>query len=67
MGARGNCYQVIIATKVGLPMGKDRRGMSRGCSTQVVEASLGRLQTDYIDLYEAHREDTFEIIHSAMR
>ncbi len=55
--ARGNRRQVILATKVGLPMGEGKQGLSRNYIRQAVEASLRRLQTDYIDLYQAHRDD----------
>ncbi len=55
--ARGNRSQVILATKVGLPMGEGKQGLSRNYIRQAVEASLQRLQTDYIDLYQAHRDD----------
>lgn len=53
-GKRG---QVVIATKVGKPMGNDKKGLSRRYITQAVEASLKRLQTDYIDLYQSHYDD----------
>ena len=42
---------VIIATKVGLEMGPHRRGLSKAYILRAAEASLGRLQTGYIDLY----------------
>lgn len=57
MKARGNRRKVIIATKVGSEMGPDRRGLGRRYILRAVEDSLGRLQTDYIDLYQSHRDD----------
>ncbi|HYA06283.1 MAG TPA: aldo/keto reductase, partial [Xanthobacteraceae bacterium] len=50
---------VVLATKFGLPMddaGK-LRGASRRYIMQAVEASLRRLNTDWIDLYQLHRPD----------
>jgi len=55
--ARGNRSQVILATKVGSPMGEGKQGLSRNYIRQAVEDSLKRLQTDYIDLYQSHRDD----------
>lgn len=55
--ARGNRDKVIIATKLGIEMGTDKKGLSRAYMMQAVEASLQRLQTDYIDLYQSHRDD----------
>jgi len=57
--ARGNRADVIVATKVCSPMGDgpNDRGLSRLHIMAGVEASLRRLQTDYIDLYQAHRDD----------
>jgi aryl-alcohol dehydrogenase-like predicted oxidoreductase len=49
--------KVIIATKVGKPMGPDKKGLSRPYITRAVEDSLKRLQTDYIDLYQSHDDD----------
>jgi aryl-alcohol dehydrogenase-like predicted oxidoreductase len=57
MKARGNRDRVVIATKCGMDMGGDRKGLSRRWITQAVDASLRRLQTDYIDLYQAHADD----------
>lgn len=53
----GKREQVVIATKVGKPMGPDKKGLSRKYITQAVEDSLKRLQTDYIDLYQSHDDD----------
>ena len=50
---------VIIATKFGMAMGQDAlsRGGSRRYIMKAVEASLDRLGTDYIDLYQIHFPD----------
>ena len=57
MTARGNRDRVIIATKLGNQMAPGKRGLSRRYMFEEVEASLQRLQTEYIDLYQAHRDD----------
>ena len=48
---------VILATKVGLEMGEGKKGLKAAYIRQAVEDSLQRLQTDYIDLYQAHKDD----------
>jgi aryl-alcohol dehydrogenase-like predicted oxidoreductase len=53
-GKRSN---VIVATKLGLEMGEGKQGLSAKYMVQAVEDSLQRLQTDYIDLYQAHTDD----------
>jgi aryl-alcohol dehydrogenase-like predicted oxidoreductase len=53
----GKRKDVVIATKVGMEMAPDRRGLSAAHIARSVEGSLGRLQTDHIDLYFAHRDD----------
>ncbi len=53
----GKREQVIIATKVGKPMGEGKQGLSPRYIRQAVEDSLRRLQTDYIDLYQSHDDD----------
>jgi len=59
LAARGNRDQLVIATKVGSPMGTGPKlaGLSRRRIIAAVEASLRRLQTDYIDLYQSHQDD----------
>jgi aryl-alcohol dehydrogenase-like predicted oxidoreductase len=53
----GKRKQVLVATKFGIEMGPGKQGLSKRYMKQAVEASLQRLQTDYIDLYQAHRDD----------
>jgi aryl-alcohol dehydrogenase-like predicted oxidoreductase len=55
--SRGNRDKVIVATKVGSDMGNGRKGLKAGYIAQAVEDSLKRLQTDYVDLYQSHRDD----------
>ncbi len=54
---RNNRQDVVIATKVGKPMGPGKTGLSQKYIRQAVEDSLKRLQTDYIDLYQSHDDD----------
>ena len=53
----GQRDKLLIATKCGMEMGPDAKGLSRGHITRSVDASLKRLGTDYIDLYQAHMDD----------
>lgn len=53
----GKRDQVVIATKVGMEMGPGKKGLSRAHILQAAEDSLRRLQTDRIDLYQAHVDD----------
>jgi len=53
----GRRERVVIATKVGMEMPGAGKGLARQRIVQAVEASLKRLQTDRIDLYQAHAED----------
>lgn len=55
--ARGNRDQVLIATKVGHDMAPDRKGLKKAYMMRAIEDSLRRLQTDYIDLYQSHKDD----------
>lgn len=49
--------RVLIATKVGLDMGPGESGLSATYIRRAVDRSLRRLRTEYIDLYQAHRDD----------
>jgi len=53
----GNRKKVLVATKVGKEMGPDRKGLSMPYILRAAEESLRRLQTDTIDLYQAHADD----------
>jgi aryl-alcohol dehydrogenase-like predicted oxidoreductase len=55
--ARGNRGKVVLATKLGIEMSPGKKGLSRAYMQSAVEASLRRLQTDHIDLYQSHRDD----------
>jgi len=56
---RGRRDQVLVATKVGMPLGDgpNDAGLSRHHILTGCEASLRRLGTDHIDLYQLHRWD----------
>ncbi|OON39685.1 alcohol dehydrogenase [Izhakiella australiensis] len=53
----GKRDKIILATKVGMDMGEGRTGLSRQHIRRSIDDSLCRLQTDYVDLYQAHRDD----------
>jgi len=68
--------QVMIATKAFFPMGDgpNDRGLSRKHLFDAIDASLRRLGTDYVDLYQIHRfdphtpiEETLEALHDIVR
>lgn len=68
--------QVVIATKVFYPMREDANGggLSRKSIMTEIDASLRRLGTDYIDLYQIHRwdlntpiEETMEALHDVVK
>ena len=67
---------VVLATKVFMPMrpGPNGRGLSRKAILQEIDASLSRLGTDYVDLYQIHRfdpmtpvEETMEALHDVVK
>jgi aryl-alcohol dehydrogenase-like predicted oxidoreductase len=53
----GKRDKVIIATKVGMEMAPDKKGLSPAYIQRAVEDSLTRLQTSHIDLYQSHTDD----------
>ena len=63
----GKRDKVVIATKLGKPMGEGRQGLSRKYIFEAVENSLYRLQTDYIDLYQSHEDDPATPLEETMR
>ena len=66
LGARRK--DVVLATKFGLPMKEPGTGgASRGYVMQAAEASLKRLRTDWIDLYQVHRPDPKTPIEETLR
>jgi aryl-alcohol dehydrogenase-like predicted oxidoreductase len=66
---KGKRSQVIIATKFGHPrsVGPDQQGGSRSYIMRAVDASLRRLNTDYIDLYYIHYPDSETPIQETLR
>lgn len=68
--------EVVIATKVFFPMGdkSNQGGLSRKHIMAAIDASLRRLQMDYVDLYQIHRfdpetpiEETLEALHDVVK
>jgi aryl-alcohol dehydrogenase-like predicted oxidoreductase len=55
---RGGRDKVVIATKLGVEVVAGESGLSKAYMLRAVERSLKRLKTDYIDLYQSHRDDT---------
>ena len=72
----GRREDYVLATKVYFPMGTgpNDRGLSRKHVLSAIDASLRRLGTDYVDLYQIHRwdyqtpiEETMEALHEVVR
>jgi aryl-alcohol dehydrogenase-like predicted oxidoreductase len=68
--------ELVVATKVFMPMtpGENGGGLSRKHVLSAIDASLQRLQMDYVDLYQIHRwdsrtpiEETMEALHEVVR
>ena len=55
--SRGGREKIVLASKFGMEMGPRKVGLSPEYMSKAVEASLRRLQTDYIDLYQSHKDD----------
>ena len=62
----GKRDRVVLATKVGKPMGEGKSGLSKAYIRSAVEASLERLQTDVIDLYQSHDDDAATPLEETM-
>ncbi len=77
----GNCLwdlapreEIILATKVHGDVRPERQGLSRRLIMQQIDASLKRLRTDHVDLYQIHRwdpntpiEETMEALHDVVK
>src|SRR3954449_7879215 len=72
----GSREEYVVATKVFMPMtpGENGRGLSRKHVLAAIDASLRRLEMDYVDLYQIHRwdphtpiEETMEALHDVVR
>jgi aryl-alcohol dehydrogenase-like predicted oxidoreductase len=68
--------EIVVATKVHMPVGEGPgdRGLSRKAIMQQIDASLTRLGTDFVDLYQIHRfdpatpvEETMEALHDVVK
>lgn len=57
LASRGCRDKIVLATKFGMDMGDGKVGLSPDYMMRAVEDSLRRLQTDYIDLYQSHKDD----------
>lgn len=57
MKEKKNRHDIILTTKVGSDMGNGKKGLQKDYIFKAVEASLKRLQTDYLDLYQTHFDD----------
>ena len=64
---RGRREDVLIATKVGMLAGEGGEKLEPARIAAAVEASLKRLQTDYIDLYYAHQDDPNTPLEETLR
>jgi aryl-alcohol dehydrogenase-like predicted oxidoreductase len=69
MSARRNRHDVLVATKVmgAMGSGPNDTGLSRQHIMAAIEASLRRLQTDFVDLYQAHWDDRDTPLEETLR
>lgn len=66
MKQKGNRRNIVLATKVGMDMGQGKTDVTKKYILKAVEASLKRLQTDYIDLYQTHKDDESVPVEEAL-
>ncbi|NJP89212.1 aldo/keto reductase [Nonomuraea sp. FMUSA5-5] len=63
---KGRREWIVLATKGAMPVGTEGRGLSRRHLTRALDASLRRLGTDYIDLYQCHQWDPSTPVEETM-
>lgn len=63
----GKRDRIVLATKVGMQMAPDKKGLKPDYVFRAVEDSLRRLQTDHIDLYQSHADDETVAIEETLR
>ena len=63
----GKRDKIVLATKVGMQMAPDKKGLKPDYVFRAVEDSLRRLQTDRIDLYQSHADDDTVAIEETLR
>lgn len=66
MKQKGNRGKMIIATKGGMDMGQGKTDVTKKYLIKACEDSLKRLQTDYIDLYQTHKDDETVPVEEAL-
>jgi len=76
LGEMANRDEIVLATKIFMPMrkGPNAGGLSRKAIMSGIDASLRRLDVDYVDLYQIHRwdydtpiEETLEALHDVVK
>ena len=63
----GKRDEVVLATKVGMDLGDGQKGLAGKYILEAAEASLRRLKTDYIDLYQSHVDDATVPLDETLR
>jgi aryl-alcohol dehydrogenase-like predicted oxidoreductase len=67
LDAQGRREDVVIATKVGMEMAADSKGLSRNHIEQSIAGSLSRLRTGSVDLYQSHADDPSVPVEEPLR
>jgi aryl-alcohol dehydrogenase-like predicted oxidoreductase len=63
----GKRNRIVLATKVGHEMAPDKKGLRREHILRSIDESLQRLQTDYVDLYQSHVDDSATPVEEPLR